>query len=67
MDSGVDSTLHSNCHHPIIYSKRNLKIEYSPPYIRKFWNHKGADTNLVNRAIINCDRPSLRKNVHQQV
>ena len=27
MDSGLHRTLHSNCHHQIIYSKRNLKIE----------------------------------------
>ena len=35
MDSGVDSSRHSKCHHEIIYSKLNLKIEYSPLYIRK--------------------------------
>ena len=31
MDSGVDSSLHPKCHHQIIYSKLNLKIEYPPP------------------------------------
>ena len=31
MDSGVDSSLHSKCHHQIIYSKFNLKIECHPP------------------------------------
>ena len=35
VDSGVDSSLHSKCHHQITYSKLNLKIEYPPPYIRK--------------------------------
>ena len=32
--SGVHPTLNSNCHHPIIDSKPNLKIEYPPPYTR---------------------------------
>ena len=27
MDFGLHRTLHSNCHHQIIYSKLNLKIE----------------------------------------
>ena len=31
MDSEVDRTLHSKCHHQIIYVKLNLKIEYPPP------------------------------------
>ena len=69
MDSGVDSSLHPKCHHQIIYSKLNLKIEYPPPYIRKIWNYNRAETDLINRAIENCDWPSLflGKNVHQQV
>lgn len=33
-ESGVNLTLHSNCHHQIMYSKLNLKIEYPPPYAR---------------------------------
>ena len=35
MDSGVHLSLHEKCHHQIIYSKLNLRIEYPPPYIRK--------------------------------
>ena len=37
MDSGVHLSLHEKCHHQIIYSKLNLRIEYPPPYIRKIW------------------------------
>ena len=45
------------------------KIEYPPPCIRKIWNYNRAETDLINRAIKNCDWPSLflGKNVHQQV
>ena len=37
-DSGVHPTLHAKCHHQIIYSKLNLKIEYPPPNIPKIWD-----------------------------
>ena len=53
MDSGLDLSLHSKCHHQIIYSKLNLKIEYPPPYIRKIWNYNRAETDSINRAIEN--------------
>ena len=32
MQSGVDPSLHPNCHHQIIFSKINLKIYYPTPY-----------------------------------
>ena len=55
MDLDADSSLHSKCYHQITYSKRNLKIEYPSPYIHKIWNYNGAETDLINRAIENCD------------
>ena len=69
MDSGVDSFLHPKCLHLIIYSKVSLKIEYPSPYIRKTWSYNRVETDLINRAIENCNWPSLflGKNVHQQV
>ena len=65
----INSSPHPKCHHQIIYSKLNLKTEYPPPYIRKVWNYNRAETDLINRAIENCDWPSLflGKNIHQQV
>ena len=59
MDSGVDSSLHPKCHHQIIYSKLNLKIEYLPPYIPKTYNYNRAETDLINCAIQNWDWASL--------
>ena len=32
MDSGVHVSLHSNCHHQILYAKFDLKVFYPPPY-----------------------------------
>ena len=68
MDSGVDSSLHPKCDHQLIYSKLNLKIEHPPHYIHKISNCNRAGTDLINRAMENCDWPSLflGKNVHQQ-
>ena len=40
MKSGVHSSLHSNCHHHITFTKVNLKIHYPPPYEREFWHHQ---------------------------
>ena len=31
VDSGAHSTLHPNCHHPIVEAKFNLEITYLPP------------------------------------
>ena len=33
----VHPTLHSKCHHQIIYSIPNLKLEYRPPYAVEVW------------------------------
>ena len=69
MDSGVHLSLHEKCHHQIIYSKLNLRIEYPPPYIRKIWDYNRSETDSVNRSIEIFDWPSLfsGKNVHEQV
>ena len=49
--TGVHSSLHSNCHHQIIFAKFNLEIVYPPPYVREVWHYKNADTVLIRRAI----------------
>ena len=36
MESGICSSLNSNCHHQIIYARFILKVYYLPPYERKF-------------------------------
>ena len=68
-DSGKHPTLHSKCHHQIIYSKLKLKIEYPPPYTRKVWNYSRSKTDLMNHSIESFDWPKLfsGKNVHKQV
>ena len=49
--SGVNASLHSNCHHQIIYAKFDLKIFYPPPYERNVWHFKLANSDHIKRAI----------------
>ena len=51
IDSGAHASLHSNCHHQIIYAKFDLKIFYPPPYERTVWHFKHASSNHIKRAI----------------
>ena len=46
-DLGIHPSLHSNCHHQIIYGKFNLKIFYPPPYERHLWDYKHANTDMI--------------------
>ena len=51
IESGIHSSLHSSCHHQIVFEKFNLKIYYQPPYSREFWHFKEAKTDLFRRAL----------------
>ena len=51
MESGVHPSLHTSCHHQIIYAKFKLKIYYPPPYERKIWHYEAANTNAIKNAI----------------
>ena len=51
IDSGVHASLHSNCHHQIIYAKFDLKISFAPPYERTVWHLKHANSDHIKRAI----------------
>ena len=54
-DSGIHPSLHSNCHHQIIYGKFNLKIFYPPPYEIHIWHYKHANTDMISKAIQGFD------------
>ena len=68
VDSGVNPTLHENCHHQKTYCKLSLKIEYPPLSERVVWDFKTADVNAVTTAINQVDWKFMfsYKNVHQQ-
>ena len=47
-DYGIHASLHSNCHHQIIYPKFDLKMIYAPLYE---WHFKYASSDHIKRAI----------------
>ena len=69
MESGVHSSLHSNCYHQIIYARFNLKIYYPPPYEREIWHYKKANSDLIQQVIgeFNWERAFHRKNINEKV
>ena len=55
MESGIHSSLHSNCYHQIVFAKFNLSVFYPPPYDRAAWYYERANTELIRRAIDQFD------------
>ena len=51
MESGVQSSLHPNCHYQITYAKFNLKIYYTHPYEREIWHYHKANVDHIRRSI----------------
>ena len=68
-NSGVHSSLHSNCHHQIVFSKFNLEIHYPPPYERLVWEYDKANKDLITKAIdpFDWDKKLSEKCVNDQV
>ena len=68
-DSGAHSSLHSNCHHQIIFAKFNLHIVYPPSYLREIWHYREANTRLIRRTIkeFNWERAFSNTNVNEKV
>ena len=69
IESGIHSSLHSSCHHQIVFAKFNLKICYPPPYSREVWHFKEAKTDLIRRALndFNWERTFSNTNVNEKV
>ena len=72
VNCGVHASLHSNCHHQIVYSRFNLDIYYPPPpppYQRLIWDYKKADATKISKALdsVNWEKLFDKKNVNAQV
>ena len=69
MDCGVHPSLHSNCHHQIIYTKFDLKVFYPPPYVRTVWYFSRANSDHIKKAINLFDWESslINLDVNEQV
>ena len=51
MDCGIYPSLHSNCHHQMIYGKFDLKIFYPPLYKRTVWHFPRASSDHIKKSI----------------
>ena len=51
MESGVQPSLHPNCHHQLVFVKFDLFIYFLPPYERTVWYYNGTNADLIRRAI----------------
>ena len=51
MDSSIHASLHPHCHHQIVYTKLNLKIEYRPLCEQLVCDYKSTYTQLLNRTV----------------
>ena len=69
IESAIRSSLHSSCHHQIVFATFNSKICYPPPYSREVWHFKEAKTDLIRRALndFNWERASSNKNINEKV
>ena len=50
-ESGIQPSLHSNCHHQLVFGKFDLFIDYLPPYQRTVWYYIRVNADLFWRAI----------------
>ena len=55
MESGVYSSLHSNCHHQVVFAKFKLSILYPSHYERTVSFYEKANPELIRRAINEFD------------
>ena len=53
VESGVHPSLHSKCHHQIVFAKFKLMISYPPLYSREVWHYREANTDIIRRAVSN--------------
>ena len=55
IDSGVQTSLHSHCHHQIIFEKFDLKVSHVSPYERIVWLFKHVNSDHIKSAIYSFD------------
>ena len=68
MDSGVHPSLHSNCHHQIIYAKFDLKVFYPLPYEKAVWHFSRANSDYIKKPSLFDLKSSLNNlDVNEQV
>ena len=51
VETGVQSSLHQNCHYQRVFARFNLKVVFPPSYEREVWHFKKANVDHVRKAI----------------
>ena len=51
MESGVHTSLHTNCHHQLGYGKFNFKIYYALPYELTVWHYGKSNIEQIRKTI----------------
>ena len=64
VESGVQSSLHQNCHHQIVFERFNLKLIFPPPYEREVWHFQKANADHIRRAINGFQREKSFQNIN---
>ena len=69
VDSGIEKSLASSCHHDIIYGKIKFRVPLPPPHFRTVWDYKNADAISIQRAIenFNWQYAFERKTINEKV
>ena len=49
--SGVQSSLHQNCHYQIVFTRSNLKVVFPPAYEHEVRHFKKANVYHIRKAI----------------
>ena len=52
LTTGIEQSIYDKCHHNIIYGKLNFDIPLPPPYFRKIWDYKKANTKAIKELFL---------------
>ena len=50
LESGVQSSLHQNCHHQIVFARFNLKVVFLPLCGHEVWHFQKANVDHIKKA-----------------
>ena len=69
LNTGIEQSIYDKYHDNIIYGKLNFDIPLPPPYYRKLWDYKKANTGTIQRAIsaFNWDMAFYNKDTNDKI
>ena len=69
VDSDVLPSLHTNCHHQIMYVNFNSKFHFTLPYEQEIWHNGLKNTEVIRRAFhkFNWQRAFSSININERV